>query len=239
MTSQNEKIKSEQRPKDDSVMTIPTEVVEVFYQKILESPELYPYFMTLRPNGLWTKCESMAKYFSRIYSKHIITPADTQQLKKIHHCLNISESAYDEFTKLFAHICCRGRDDNCHRRVLRVNSLLKAHICPSANKLKNLAAFCKVISNINPVVQHTENDEEHKSVTSRFEKLSPFSEANAKVGHLVFGRAEVWNERAQSFHMRKRLRELEKLLKRIHKKSEDMEKRVTELEGTYLQPGET
>jgi len=170
----------------------------------------------------------VAKYFSYIYNKDIVTPGDTQQLKKTHNSLNISETAYDEFTMLFAHTCCRGKDDNCRRRILRINSLLKAHICPSAGKRKNLAVFCKVISKINPVRKYTKNDEEQESVTSRFDKLSPF-------GHLVYGRTELWNEKAQAFHLRKRLRDLEKTLNNIYKKSEAMEKRVTELEGSYYQ----
>jgi len=234
MTFQDDKPNSEQKQKDDAIITIPSEVIEVFYQEILESPELYPYFMTLRPNGLWTKCEMMAKYFSSIYNKDNITPADTQQLKKTHHCLNISETAYDQFTKLFAHICCRGKDDNCRRHILRINSLLKAHICPSAGKRKNLAAFCKVISEINTVRKHKKGDVEQKMATSRFDRLSSLSAKNTEVGHLVFGRAEVWNEKAQAFHLRKRVRDLEKILNDIHKKSEAMEKRVTELEGSYL-----
>jgi len=238
MTFKNDKLNSEQKRKDDAIISIPSEVVKVFYQKILESPELYPYFMTLRPNGLWTKCERMAKYFSCIYNKDIITPADTLQLKKTHHGLNISEAAYDEFTKLFAHICCRGKDDNCRRRMLRINNLLKAHICPSAGKQKNLGIFCKVISQVNPIREYTKDDEERTRVTSRFDKVSRFSVENTKVGHLFFDREEVWNEKAQAFHLRKRMRNLEKILHNIHKKCDAMEKRVTELEGSSLQSGD-
>jgi len=136
----------------------------------LNSPELYPYFMKLRPDGLFGMCNKMSSYLTRVFHKNTITPADTQHLKQIHHSMNIKEETYDKFTKLFAHICCRGKSDSRRKKMLRMFKLLKAHICPSAGTKKNLDAFVWVISNL-----HSDSEEWTDNKAQNCSKVDAFS----------------------------------------------------------------
>jgi len=195
--------------------------IKEFYDAILESPELYPYFMELGPKGLWRICNKMAFYFSRVLSKDRITPADTEHLKTIHHSLNISEASYDRFTQLFSHMCCRNKSDISRKKMISTFALLKAHICPKAGASQNLFAFYKVIANL-PVV---------KTKPKSTKWLDTFPELKAGcLRSTEFASLESWNEPAQSFRLRKRLRELQKLMAVIHYKSKRMELRVSKLE---------
>jgi len=219
------KLSTGSQDSDTSVIT--KEIIKEFYDALLESPELYPFFMELRPNGLWRMCNKMANYFSRVLGKDRITPADTEHLKKIHHSLNISEASYDRFTQLFAHICCRNKSDARRKKMLSTFALLKAHICPSAGASKNLFAFYKVISNL-PVAT-----KEERSKKKSNSWLDTFPEPNAgcflrSTG--VFGSSEIWNQPAQYFHLRKRVRKLEKLMTVIQYQSKRMEVRIANLE---------
>merc|ERR1719233_177519 len=183
--------------------------------------------MELRPNGLWRKCNRMASYFTRVLNKDIITPADTEHLKKIHHPLNINETSYDVFTSLFAHICCRNKSDTRRKKFLSMFSLLKAHVCPIAGSKQNLNAFVGVISKL-PVARKNEVDEKQDCPwLESFPKLNDncFFRTNGELS-----RSEIWNEQAQYFHLRKRLRELEKLITVIRYKSKSMEIRIANLE---------
>lgn len=219
---------------DSNTSAISTDSIKEFYDAILESPELYPFFMELRPNGLWRMCNKMACYFSRVLGKDRITPADTEHLKKIHHSLNINEASYDRFTQLFAHICCRNKSDARRKKMLSTFALLKAHICPNAGASESLFAFYKVISNL-PVAQ---KKEKHKTKNTSW--LDTFPEPNAgcflkSTGE--FAISESWNQPAQYFHLRKRVRELEKLMTVIQYKSKRMEVRIANLEVQNMQMG--
>jgi len=215
-----ENLKSEWQDHDDPVIT--KEVIEEFYDAILNSPELYPYFMELRPNGLWRKCNMMASYFTRVLNKDKITPADTEHLKKIHRSLNIKETSYDLFTGLFAHICCRNKSDARRKKFLSKFSLLKAHVCPIAGNDKIWDAFCGVISNL------------HSDSASRKEELEKKSGCASSdsfpVLAVALSRSEIWNEKAQYFHLRKRLRALKKQITVIYHRSKRMEMRIANLE---------
>jgi len=222
---QKENLRSERLGHDDQVIT--EDVIEEFYDAILDSPELYPYFMELRPNGLWRKCNKMASYFTRVLNKDIITPADTEHLKKIHHSLKITERSYDVFTSLFAHICCRNKSDARRKKFLAMFSLLKAHVCPIAGSKQNLDAFVGVISKL-PVARKVEDDKKQD-----FSWLDSFPELNGNCFFRSNGelsRSEIWNEQAQYCHLRKRLRKLEKLITVIRYKSKRMEIRIANLE---------
>jgi len=219
---------------DSDSSVISSHSIKEFYDAILESPELYPFFMELRPNGLWRMCNKMANYFSRVLGKDRITPADTEYLKKIHHSLNISEASYDRFTQLFAHICCRNKSDARRKKMLSTFALLKAHICPNAGASKNLFAFCKVISSL-PVAK-----KEEKRKTKSTSWLDTFPEPSAgcflkSTGE--YASSEIWNQPAQYFHLRKRVRELEKLMTVIQYKSKRMEVRIANLEVQNMQMG--
>jgi len=198
--------------KDDP--TISNDSIEEFYCAILNSPEFYPSFMNIHRKRLWRKCNKMASYITLVSNKNIITPADTEYLKKIHHRMNINENTYDDFTRLFAHICCRNKSDFRRRKMLSLFSLLKASICPVAGSGKNFAAFCKVISNLDPVHCNPE----------------PRNNSFFRSDGQQLGCTEMWNEQAQKFHLRKRLRQCEKLITVIQNRTERMEMRIAKLE---------
>jgi len=222
----NKKLKSGLQNTDYPAIT--TEAIKEFYNAILDSPELYPHFMELRPNGLWRMCNKMAKYFTLLLRKDRITAADTEYLKKIHHNMNISENSYDTFTGKFAHICCRNKSDARRQKMLSMFSLLKAHICPSASSGKSYKAFVKVISNLHPVAQMKEVPN-----TKTTKWLDSFPEPNTRRvlrSSGEFGRSEIWNEQANYFHIRQRVRKMQKLIAVIQYKSMRMEKRVGQLE---------
>jgi len=221
---------------EEEELIFSTEVVKEFYEEILQSPELYPYFMTLRPNGLWRKCDRMASYFSRVFKKDFITPADTQHLKKIHHDLNITEKSYDMFTKLFAHTCCKGKSDNHRKRMLRLSGLLKAHICGNPDGGKNLKAFLKVISNINNDNRVIGGGQRStlNTVSASATQTGGLKQLVTQTGglkQLVNNGSEVFNARAHYFHLRKRLQELERLIGVIRTRCERMEECVAILEA--------
>merc|ERR1719320_138988 len=186
--------------------------------------------MELHPNGLWRKCNKMASFFTRVLHKEIITPADTQHLKKIHHCLNITESSYEEFTRLFAHICCGNHSDAYRKKMLSMFSMLKAQICPNAGSGNNLAAFVEVFYNMEPVSRKEVEDADEEQHCTWMDGF-PVPRDSFLVGARgeLFVKSEIWNTEAQYFHLRKRLRKLQKLIKVIHTKSKRMEIRVSKL----------
>jgi len=216
-----ETLKSDCHDKDDS--GIATDVLEEFCNAILDNPQLYPYFMKLRPNGLWEKCNKMACFISFVSNKNIITPADTEFLKKIHHGLNINETSYDEFTRLFVHICCRKKSNFRRKKMSSIFSLLKAHICPASGNGEIFGAFCEVISHLNPVDWKEEGDKKRgSSLLDRFPEPSHNS--------MFRSSDKISNELAQYFHYRKRLRKCERLVTVIKEKSRRMEMRIAKLE---------
>jgi len=182
--------------KDDFNQTITKDIIEEFCNAIKDSPGLNPYFMGLDRDRLWSKCTKMAEYITTVSNKKILTPADTEFLKKIHHRMDISETTYDDFTRLFAHICCRSKSDACRKKMLSLFSLLKAHICPLAGSEKTYATFCEVISNLNPEDWKKEVDNSRNS--SWLDSFSEPSYYVSKTGELCY--SEVWNEKAQYFH---------------------------------------
>jgi len=221
---QKNKVMLGYQDKDD--LQITSECIEEFCNKVLDSPELYPYFMELRPSGLWRKCNKLATYITLVLNKNILTPADTEFLKKIHHPLNIKEADYDGFTRLFAHICCRNKSDILRKRMLSMFSLLKAHVCPLAGSRQNLKTFLKVMSNIDPLDWKEDgNKEQNCSWLDRFP-------APANNCFLKSKRSVIWNEQAQYVHLRKRLRKCEKLITVIQNKTESMEIRIAKLEDS-------
>jgi len=222
----NEKLKSEGKDLDKSVIT--KKAIKEFYEAIIDSPELYPEFMELRQDGLWRMCNMMASYLTRLLSKDRITPADTQYLKKVHQSMNISETSYDKFTGLFAHICCRNKSDTQRKKMLSMFLLLKAHICPIASGGKNLAAFCGVLKNL-PFVPQKEEIDKKKSTKWLDSFPEPIDSYFLRSSRYI-GRGQIWDEQAQFFHLRKRLRKLEKVITVIHNKSKRMEIRVSRLE---------
>jgi len=223
----NKQLKSGLENTDDPVIT--KVAIQEFFNAVLDSPELYPYFMEVRPRGLWRMCNKMASYVTLVLKKDRITPADTEYVKKIHQNLNISEDSYDTFTGKFAHICCRNKSDALRQKMLSIFSLLKAHICPNASSGKPYKALIEVISKLDPVAQ---NEEVPKTNSTRW--LDNFPEPSDGYGCLrstgEFGRSEIWNEQANYFHLRQRVRKLQKLITVIKYKSERMETRVAELE---------
>jgi len=221
----HKKVKSGLQNTDDPVIT--TAAIKEFYNAILDSPELYPYFMKLSPNGLWRMCNKMASFFTHVLKKDRITPVDTEYLKKIHHNMNISENSYDIFTGKFAHICCRNKSDALRQKMLSIFSLLKAHICPSASSGKPYKAFVKVISKLDPVAQ---KEEAHKTKSTKWLDSFPEPKASCLKSTGEFGRSEIWNEEANYFHLRQRIRKLQKLITVMKYKSERMETRVAQLE---------
>jgi len=214
---QKKNLKSGCQDKNDPA--IATDVIEDFCNAIVDSPELYPHFMKLSPHGLRRMCTKLASYITRISNKNIITPADTEFLKKIHQPLNIDETSYTEFTRLFAHVCCRNKNDSRRKKMLSTFSLLKAHICPFAGGGQNFAAFCGVLSNV--------VDKEQGCWLYSFPE--PSDEYCCRSTDKL-SRSEVWNEQAQFFHLRKRLRRCEKLITVIQLKSKRMEMRISKLE---------
>jgi len=212
-------------PQDKRDPGITTDDLEHFFKAIEDSPQLYPYFMKIFPDGLWRLCTKMASYITRVSNKNIITPADTEFLKKIHHGLGIDEATYDEFTRLFAHVCCRNKSDSRRKKMLSIFSLLKEHICPSAGREKNFAAFCGVVLNLDPKEWKQEADSEPTCWLDSFPEPSSCFRSIHEIP-----RSEVWNEPAHCFHLKKRLRRCEKLIRVIQNNSERMEMRISKLE---------
>jgi len=216
-------LKSGLQDKTDPDVT--TDDIEQFFRAIIDSPQLYPWFMKLFPDGLWRKCTKMASFITRVSKKNMITPSDTEFLKKIHHPLGIDEATYDEFTRLFAHICCRNKSDARRKKMLSTFSLLKEQICPFAGRGKNFAAFCGVVLNLDANDRMQEVDKEPGCWVDSFPEPSGCFRSICEST-----RAEVWNEDAHFFHLQKRLRRCEKLITVIQNNTERMDMRISKLE---------
>jgi len=215
-------------------LDVDLEAVHEFYQAVQESPLLYPYFMDVKQEKRENVMQKIACSFHKALQQHH-TLADSERLISIHKNLNIDEIAYNEFTNLFAHICCRGKSDKLRARMLKSFAKLKSEICTSSRESKpaDLSSFYEMLNSnskldasVSPleVGSPVESDQKNsfQDPRTRFSPDSPVS--------LVMRRAKVWNDKSRHKQLLKKIMELENKISQLVGTIQTLNVRIKALE---------
>jgi len=191
------------------------EAVHEFYTAVQESPLLYEYFMNVKAEKREDVMRNIACLFHKTLQKGY-SPADSVRLRNIHKNLNITDEAYNKFTKLFAHICCKGKSDKLRARMLKTFAMLKNEICSTRGRPPvDLAEFFELLTDSTGCTKDLlQADTKEKGSLNRVlrephtgtHKVS-FPRDSAQ--SLVLGRAKAWNNRSTHEQLKKKISELE------------------------------
>jgi len=184
--------------------------VHEFYQAVQESPLLYPYFMDVKKEKRENVMQKIACSFHKALQHHH-TMADSESLVSIHKNLNIDETAYNEFTNLFAHICCRGKSDKLRARMLKSFAKLKSKICTtSVEKHPANLAYLYGMLNLNSKSDASVSPQDLDQV-ERERNTGPgtrFLPDSARQG-------KVWNDKSPHKNLLKKITELESRINQL------------------------
>jgi len=213
------------------------EAVHEFYKAVQESPLLYPYFMSIKAEKREDVMRNVACMFHKTLQKQL-SAANSVRLRDIHKDLKITDVAYNQFTKLFAHICCKGKSDKLRARMLKSFAMLKSEICSTTGKEPvDLASFFELLT----VSKGSPGDQgspiENKQQTNLKNSLNdPISNPQKvffprhSAQSLVLGRAKVWNNRSIHEQLRKRIVELEDKITQLANLNLGLDARIKAME---------
>jgi len=212
------------------------EAVHEFYKAVQESPLLYEYFMNVKAEKREDVMRNIACLFHKTLQKGF-APADSVRLRNIHKNLNITDEAYNKFTKLFAHICCRGKSDKLRARMLKTFAMLKSEICSTTGKQPvDLASFFELLTESKGCSRDlVQVETKQKTCVNRITgepnvkpKWVSFPRDSAQ--SLVLGRAKAWNNRSTHEQLKKRIVELEAKINRLAKLNHALDARIKLME---------
>jgi len=195
-------------PADGSEVDL--EAVHEFYKAVQESPLLYPYFMNVKADKREDVIQNIACSFHKTLQKEF-SPEDSLRLRNIHKKLNITDNAYNRFTKLFAHMCCKNKNDKLRARMLKAFSELKSEICSASVKHPiDLTSFFELLTDSSASTTHPKNQSESNGETlpNKFvneQKNKPCDLTRC----LVLERAKAWNNRNTHEELVKKISYLE------------------------------
>jgi len=213
------------------------EAVHEFYKAVQESPLLYPYFMNIKAEKREDVMRNIACLFHKTLQKQF-SPADSVRLRDIHKNLKITDVAYNRFTKLFAHICCKGKSDKLRARMLKSFATLKSEICSTTGKQPvDLASFFELLTDSksspsdqdSPIESNQQTDMKNNlndQITNPQKVFFPRHSAQS----LVLGRAKVWNNRSTHELLRKRIVELEDKITQLANLNHGLDARIKAME---------
>jgi len=212
------------------------EAVHEFYKAVQEDPLLYPYFMDVKAEKREDVMRNIACLFHKTLQKQF-SPADSVRLRHIHKNLNITDAAYNKFTKLFAHICCKGKSDKLRARMLKSFAMLKSEICSATEKQPiTISDFFRLITNCGSI-KDIYSPVDIKRKTSNHRVLRENSNSPHKVyfprdsaQSLVLGRAKAWNNRSTHDQLRKKIVELEVKINRLSSLNHSLDLRIKAME---------
>jgi len=212
------------------------EAVHEFYKAVQEDPLLYPYFMNVKAEKREDVMRNIASLFHKTLQKQF-SPEDSVRLRNIHKNLNITDAAYNKFTKLFAHICCKGKSDKLRARMLKSFAMLKSEICsPKEQQPITISDFFRLITNCGSIKDiYSPADTKRKTSSNRVlheKNTSPhkvyFPRDSAQ--SLVLGRAKAWNNRSTHDQLRKKIVELEVQINRLSSLNHSLDLRIKAME---------
>jgi len=209
------------------------EAVHEFYNAVQENPLLYEYFMEVKAGKREDVMRNIACLFHKTLQKGN-SPADSVRLRNIHKNLKITDEAYNKFTKLFAHICCRGKSDKLRARMLKTFAMLKSEICSTTGKHPvDLAGFFKLLTDSKRCskdltqVDYTQKARVLREPNTIHDQVS-FPPDSAQ--SLVWDRAKAWNNRSTHEQLKKKIVELEAKIHRLANQNELLDARIKEME---------
>jgi len=209
------------------------EAVHEFYNAVQENPLLYEYFMEVKAEKREDVMRNIACLFHKTLQKRN-SPADSVRLRNIHKNLKITDEAYNKFTKLFAHICCRGKSDKLRARMLKTFAMLKSEICSTTEKHPvDLAGFFKLLTDskrcskdLNQVV----NTQKARVLIDPNTIPDQVSFPPDSAQSLVWDRAKAWNNRSTHEQLKKKIVELEAKIHRLANQNELLDARIKVME---------
>jgi len=212
------------------------EAVHEFYKAVQEDPLLYPYFMNVKAEKREDVIGNIACLFHKTLQKQF-SPADSVRLRIIHKNLNITDAAYNKFTKLFAHICCKGKSDKLRGRMLKSFAILKSEICSTTQKQPiNLTDFFRLIIDCGSI-RDIYSQVDTKRETHINSVLDENNHSPHKVSYppnsaqsLVLRRAKAWNNRSTHEQLRKKIVELEAKINRLSSLNNSLDARIKVME---------
>jgi len=212
------------------------EAVHEFYKAVQESPLLYPYFMNVKAEKREDVMRNIACLFHKTLQKQF-SPSDSVRLRDIHKNLEITEVAYNRFTKLFAHICCKGKSDELRARMLKSFATLKSEICSTTEKQPvDLASFFELLTDSKSSPSDQDSPIESKQQTNMNNLNDPITYPQKvffprhSAQSLVLGRAKVWNNRSTHEQLRKRIVELEDKITQLANLNHSLDARIKAME---------
>jgi len=212
------------------------EAVHEFYKAVQESPLLYEYFMNVKAEKREDVMRNIACLFHKTLQKGY-SPADSVRLRNIHKNLNITDEAYNKFTKLFAHICCRGKSDKLRARMLKTFAMLKSEICSTTGKQPvDLASFFELLTDSKGCsrdliqVENKQKARVNRILREPNTKAQKVSFPCDSAQSLVLGRAKAWNNRSTHEQLKKKIVELEAKINRLANLNHALDARIKVME---------
>jgi len=212
------------------------EAVHEFYKAVQESPLLYEYFMNVKTEKREAVMRNIACLFHKTLQKGY-SPADSVRLRNIHKNLNITDEAYNKFTKLFAHICCKGKSDKLRARMLKSFAMLKGEICSTIGKPPvDLAGFFELLTGPRGSSRDFPwaGTKEKASIIGVLRNSHTVSHKVSfppdSAQSLVLGRAKAWNNRSTHEILKKKIVELESKINRLANLNYALDERIKLME---------
>lgn len=142
---------------------------------------------------------------------------DSTGLRNIHKKLNITDNAYNQFTKLFAHICCENMSDELRPWMLKAFSELRSEICLASVKHPvDLTSFFEFIADSCTSTKYLKSQVKNRVETLRNQvkndpKKKPYliSCHRASTQSFVLERAKACKKRIAQDAIKKKIMELE------------------------------
>jgi truncated hemoglobin YjbI len=211
--------------------------VHEFYNAVQEDPLLYPYFMDVKKDKREGVMRNIACMFHKTLEKQFTT-ADSLKLQNIHRNLHITDIAYDRFTKLFAHICCKGKSNKLRARMFKSFTRLKSDVCSTRGKLPaDLAEFFELLTDSKGCScdLYSKVEKKHKAHETRVlnklnTNLHKFSFPRDSAQSLVLDRAKAWNNRATHEQLKKKINKLEDKINILAKLNDELDSRIKVME---------
>jgi len=212
------------------------EAVHEFYKAVQESPLLYPYFMNVKAEKREDVMRNIACLFHKTLQKQF-SPADSVRLRDIHKNLNITDVAYNKFTKLFAHICCKGKSDKLRARMLKSFAILKSEICSTTkNQPIDLSGLFQLLNDSGSTRDNNYRDDTKRKTHTKT-VLHEHNTTPHKVSYppdsaqsLVLDRAKAWNNRSTHEQLKKKIVELEAKINRLSSLNNALDARIKVME---------
>jgi len=216
------------------------EAVHEFYNAVQESSLLYPYFMHVKVDKRKNVMQNIACLFYKTLQNDFSQNVSTR-LRNIHKKLNVTDNAYNQFTKLFAHICCENKSEELRARMPKAFSELRSEIClASVIHPVDLTSFFEFIADSCTSTKYLNSQVKNRVETLANQvkndpKNKPYliSCPRASTKSLVLERAKAWKKRIAQDDIEKKIMELEIKVSQLVNVSNDLYARIEAVEEQH------